>query len=230
MVSKKWSVAAAAATVHVELQETDRSYLAHKEAASAFQRWFNAHASGTQLQTLKLAPRSFGKQCMLQLPSNGLQQLQRLELPGFWLQLPQARTASSMQDEHIPLFPNLVELNLRGADVPSPGLMSPAPAAVLQLARTPQLTHLNLEDITLKGLDRILGIKDETVLQQLHAGMSDLLQQLPQLSVLKLSGVDVGAAAAQHLSATTRLQELRISLCAGMPCWQPAAWTACQAA
>jgi hypothetical protein len=87
---------------------------------------------------------------------------------------------------------------------------------MLQLARVPQLTHLNLEGIALQGLHSFDCFKDKAALQPLHAVMSDLLQQLPQLSVLKLAGVHIGATAVQHLSAMTRLQELRISLCDGM--------------
>lgn len=204
IVSRVWYAAAAAATVHVELQERDRSWT---QVAPAFQQWLDAH--GTQLQTLKLACESFVWRRTLQLPSQVLHQLQQLDIAGFQLQIPEALTASSMQDEHTPMCPSLVELSLEGATVPSP-------AAVLQLAQAPQLTHLNLEHLKFEGVNSFDGLKDKAVLQQLHAVMSGLLQQLPQLSVLKLTGVDVGAAAAQQLSAMPRLQELSIDLCDGM--------------
>lgn len=49
-------------------------------------------------------------------------------------------------------------------------------------------------------------VQPSAELAQLQAAIATLLQQLPQLSLLQLSGYDVGPDAVQHLSAMTRLQ------------------------
>lgn len=147
LVSRCWAVAAAAATVSVDLpwlyskQDDDPKCL---ERFSGLQPWLEQYAK--QLVSLRLRPHDY--LAKLQLPCSDLQQLSRLDLQGIKLNIleetPQQSHSSdgpisSTSQPISPVLPKLVELQLVACRI--------SPALLEQLSQLSGLSFLKLRGI-----------------------------------------------------------------------------------
>jgi len=212
LVCKAWADAAASLSVHVEHQ-------VRPEYLSAFIPWLEQH--GHRLCSLQLQS-SYGlseQLPLLQLPPS-LQRLDCLHLKKLSLALPApqhstaaggslaaARTASGAAGA-VALLPRLRELKLQSCSVD-------ALDSIVRLTAASSITRLEL------GCVRFLDLAGDTLysagwpmesLLRVQEAVSEMLQQLPDLRVLRLNHALLCPAAVQQVSAMPCLRELSIEM------------------
>jgi hypothetical protein len=218
---QSWASAAALATVRVACR-------LESAAIPAFQDWLQLHAD--QLLTLEVTIKYFsprdGPQHSLQLPLNKFTKLQELCLEGFKLQLPgedlmqhssstedcsRDRSAGQEGAAACGMLASLQHLTLQHVQL----ICS---SSLQQLAKAPLITSITLRYVSFNACE--LGSKSsgrghrrprprtQEAKQQVADAMPSLLQQLPQLSELHLSGILVTDAAIQQTAAMLGLQRL----------------------
>jgi len=190
------------------------------EYLSAFSSWLHQHAQ--RLSSLQLPLESkYGlpKFPLLQLPPS-LQSLNCLHLRHLCLAPPgpqhstaahgsdaAAHTASSAAGA-VALLPHLLELKLYRCKVDTLD-------SIVRLTQARSITRLELCSVSFLDIAgdplNFQPFSMESVLRVQEAA-SDMLQQLPDLQVLKLEQELLCPAAVQQVSAMTRLQELSIDM------------------
>jgi hypothetical protein len=251
LACKAWASAATLATVHVELKLQAEAkgqaipvieiWLQHHAGQiESLQLTLTSPSMGDMVYDPQLTYSDRTAQHGLQLPWAKLSKLQRLQLEGFKLTLPgegdsQGATSgagagaaasssssrgnsSSGEGIHTPaplLLPSLQHLELSKVQLVSS-------SSLLQLARAPGLTSLNISDISFLRLQYCSHVgqdfyNKEPAIQQLAAAIAVLLQQLPRLAVLELPRMPMSAAAMQQLGAMQGLQEVRLGRVVHMP-------------
>lgn len=90
------------------------------------------------------------------------------------------------------------------------------PSHLAQIIRAPEVTHLSISELTFADGSRVYD-RDLRVRQEISAAVSDVLQQLPRLSILHLPHLDLNAYALQQIAAMSDLQDLNIILTPSLP-------------
>lgn len=185
------------------------------ETAPAFESWLALNAN--QISSLELF--AVDARPMLQLPLNKMTNLERLDLCSIRAQLPgdgawpDSSPGTSGEERSVvvsgltaqPALPSLQHLRL--SDVGLYGISS-----LLELTNAPQLMTLDLEDIEdyVEFSNMYHGVTAGDA-EELAEAIPRVLQQVPQLSVLRMPTLPFTEAAAKQTAAMQQLRQLELS-------------------
>lgn len=213
-VSSAWKQAAVLGTTHIKCDS-----LKGRPAAAALEPWLDEHGARVRSLVLCASGMLYGRTVRLRLPWPLLNQLEAvslsyIELPPVPTIKPEQTSAGGGGDKGgrsatatAILLPQLKQLTMHMCIVHSG-------SCLLQLANSPQLTKLQLSiDQRFRSLGR--GYWHDVSPAQRRAAAADtamLLQQLPALVALNISGLPVVASTLQHITSMEHLQSLSLSI------------------